>query len=141
MADKEKKKSRKERQRELRMLEKEISGGKSLIDYGKVNQVSPAHAGNCWRATPTTPSPAVLFFVRFQTTGRESVGGVGGSCLSLCLNARGRRCYCFPKLRARARATVECVSAWISLVRCLPAGSEDRAARLLSRIGFRLCRQ
>lgn len=34
-----KKKSRKERQRELRMLEKEISGGKSLIDYGKVNQV------------------------------------------------------------------------------------------------------
>lgn len=39
MADKDKKKSRKERQRELRMLEKEISGGKSLIDYGKVNQV------------------------------------------------------------------------------------------------------
>ncbi|CAM9485282.1 unnamed protein product [Choristocarpus tenellus] len=33
-----KKKSRKERQRELRMLEKEISGGKSLIDYSKVNQ-------------------------------------------------------------------------------------------------------
>lgn len=37
MADK--KKSRKERQRELRMLEKDLSGGKSLIDYGKVNQV------------------------------------------------------------------------------------------------------
>ncbi|CAM9682248.1 unnamed protein product, partial [Discosporangium mesarthrocarpum] len=33
-----KKKSRKERQRELRMLEKEISGVKSLVDYGKVNQ-------------------------------------------------------------------------------------------------------
>lgn len=37
MADK--KKSRKERQRELRMLEKDISGGKSVIDYGKVNEV------------------------------------------------------------------------------------------------------
>lgn len=34
-----KKKSRKERQRELRMLEKDISGGKSVIDYGKVNEV------------------------------------------------------------------------------------------------------
>lgn len=38
MADS-KKKSRKERQRELRMLEKDISGGKSVIDYGKVNEV------------------------------------------------------------------------------------------------------
>lgn len=37
MADK--KKSKKERQRELRMLDKEISGGRSLIDYGKINQV------------------------------------------------------------------------------------------------------
>lgn len=37
MADK--KKSRKERQRELRILENEISGGKSVIDYGKVNDV------------------------------------------------------------------------------------------------------
>ncbi|CAM9967392.1 unnamed protein product [Scytosiphon promiscuus] len=37
MADS-KKKSRKERQRELRMLEKDISGGKSVIDYGKVNE-------------------------------------------------------------------------------------------------------
>lgn len=55
MADKEKdgkKKSRKERQRELRMLEKEISGGKSLIDYGKVNQVRAFRGGmqpsSCW---------------------------------------------------------------------------------------------
>lgn len=40
MADASKKKqSRKERQRELRMLEKSISGGKSVIDYGKVNEV------------------------------------------------------------------------------------------------------
>lgn len=56
MADKDKKKSRKERQRELRMLEKEISGGKSLIDYGKVNQVSQylpppieSHRNNQWK--------------------------------------------------------------------------------------------
>lgn len=36
-----KKKSRKDAKRELRLLEKEISGGKSLIDYNKVNQVLP----------------------------------------------------------------------------------------------------
>lgn len=39
MADK-KRSKREDAKRELRMLEKEISGGKSLIDYGKVNQVN-----------------------------------------------------------------------------------------------------
>ena len=132
MADKEKKKSRKERQRELRMLEKEISGGKSLIDYGKVNQVGPAHAGNCWRA-PYHTLAGGLFFVRFQTT---RGAGVGVMSESLVLSARDRRCCCFPTLRVRPKATAECVLVWIWLVRCPPAGAMTGPRALFSRVEY-----
>lgn len=54
-----KKKSRKEAKRELRMLEKEISGGKSLIDYGKVNQVSLT--SSC-----LSPHVPIRYFVIFE---------------------------------------------------------------------------
>lgn len=56
MADS-KKKSRKERQRELRMLEKDISGGKSVIDYGKVNEVGVRKTYHAW-GTAALFSPA-----------------------------------------------------------------------------------